>query len=900
MAISTWQDVIAELRKSQLLAPDELDEAIVATRDLSDPSTIARKLVSESLLTRWQAAELISGRIPLKIGKYRLRDQTGFTDLGPVYAAENIETGNRVELQTISQKLDTSSPDFKRFVKEARVIASIVHPNLVRIGEILLESGTVYLVTEEHGGRDLRRFVEKQHPLSPELATDYIRQAADGMAEVHSRDLVHRELRPDNLFADEEGTIKIGGLGMACLAKSPQQKATAADADKYLSPEQANGEEAGPASDVFALGGIFYYLLTGRPPFSNGSSEQRPENALLPISEFRSDVTEEIVAVCETMLATSLESRYADASDVVAALSSWQPTTPEADDAPTSVIPLNLKNANDSASSLAIAARAARNRGRPAVQQKTEAADLEFPSSAIAANSETKSSPHPRTGQRKHSQIFAVAIVGLFLLVAGGVVAYSFLPEGDTRLVRKPGMAPKVNLDSREAGNSRSDKPQKPATVATPIAAESSEHQVAGRDSNGNNPPNVPHTATATTDDGEATTGENTETKPPEEVDPQPAPQPLPQPTPQPKPPPTSSKPFTLEQLAETVSLPPPESENTDPVLIGTLPGALPEDFAISLHSNPAEPGRVNRKFSCEKEGGEETASLQGRSWRVTAGTGEATENAKPIARLVLSEEQLQIHWTENAAGHASASHLQNCLLDVRGGGQERFVPLRQPSDFPELKLKFPGPNSFTVPVAAMPDSQYLRVQIIGLQGLNDETTPQQFREARSLLDKPHDETTIELGAGGSRVLIGIKSRAVSLKKKPYLKIELNAAVAVDEKSKPLPYAEFVKTFTRLDVLFITNQEKLKNLKQARKAAQVGQKMRFNNPIALVMAQIAKMKPTIDKWRASREVIKGVGGNSRLHFRVYYEVGGRQVDLIRTVVGKEPAEPEPKRRPGKK
>ncbi|MFP6692623.1 MAG: protein kinase, partial [Pirellulales bacterium] len=254
MAISTWQNVIAELRKSQLLAPDELDEAIVATRDLSDPSVIARKLVTESLLTRWQAAELISGRIPLKIGKYRLRDQTGFTDLGPVYAAENIETRNRVELKTIGQKVDSESPEFKCFVNESRVIASINHPNVLRICEIIFDSGTAYLVTEDHGGRALQRLVEKQHLLSPELAADYICQAAEGMAEVHSHDLVHRELRPDNLFVDEEGTIKIGGLGVACLAQNSPQKSTAADAVKYLSPEQASGDEAGPASDVYALG----------------------------------------------------------------------------------------------------------------------------------------------------------------------------------------------------------------------------------------------------------------------------------------------------------------------------------------------------------------------------------------------------------------------------------------------------------------------------------------------------------------------------------------------------------------------------------------------------------------------------------------------------------------------
>ncbi|MFP6694413.1 MAG: hypothetical protein VB875_15430, partial [Pirellulales bacterium] len=266
----------------------------------------------------------------------------------------------------------------------------------------------------------------------------------------------------------------------------------------------------------------------------------------------------------------------------------------------------------------------------------------------------------------------------------------------------------------------------------------------------------------------------------------------------------------------------------------------------------------------------------------------------------VCSSDLLGIQWTENAADRADASYLQNCLLGVRGGGQERFVPLRQPSDFPELKLKFSGPNSYTVPVAAMPDSQYVRVEILGLRGLTDETTPQRFREARSLLDKPHDETTIELGAGDSRLLIGIKSRVGTTKNKPYLKIDLTAAVAWDVERPVVPFAEFAKESKRRDDEFKNTEGLLKLRQQQRKAAQVGQKAVYNKPIAALQGRIAIMKPTIDKWRASREVIKGVGGNSRLHFRVYYEVGGRQVDLIRTVAGKEPAEPGPKRRPGKK
>lgn len=261
IAISTWEDVIAAVRKSRLLTSQQLEQAVEATRGLSTPSTIARKLVTANLLTRWQAAEIISGHTDLSLGKYRLLDQSGFTDLGRVLLGEHVKTGRRVQCSTIEQTGNRDSEAFQRFIAEVRKIAGISHPNLVQIIEIVVEDKVAYLVTEHVEGRDLQRVVDKEHPLPPETAADYVRQAAAGMAEIHAHGLVHRELRPSNLLLTEQGRVKVGGMSLACLAQNPPQKATTADAVNYLAPEQVQQDGVGPASDVYALGAIFYHLL---------------------------------------------------------------------------------------------------------------------------------------------------------------------------------------------------------------------------------------------------------------------------------------------------------------------------------------------------------------------------------------------------------------------------------------------------------------------------------------------------------------------------------------------------------------------------------------------------------------------------------------------------------------
>ena len=181
-------------------------------------------------------------------------------------------------------------------------------------------------------GRDLQQMVEDDGPLDFSRAADYIRQAACGLAHAHERSMIHRDIKPANLIINRQNVVKILDLGMARLIA---EGASESDADEkiigtvdYMSPEQAlESEDLDHRADIYSLGCTFYFLLTGRPPFGEGTLPQRimkhqTQNPP-PISQYRDGAPEELDAICRRMMAKKPEDRYPTAADVALALAPW-------------------------------------------------------------------------------------------------------------------------------------------------------------------------------------------------------------------------------------------------------------------------------------------------------------------------------------------------------------------------------------------------------------------------------------------------------------------------------------------------------------------------------------------------------------------------------------------------
>lgn len=317
-AVREPSDYLNLLEKSALLSAGQLQEARRLAAESSDARSLARQLVKERLLTSWQASQLLAGWSSLTIGKYRLCRQLGRSHVARVFLARHSQMNRQVALKSLSRRY-TSEPDVvKQFLADARTAASLDHRNLIHVYDVDSADDRYFLVMEHVEGRDLERVLEEEGPLAPARAADMIRQAAGGLHYAHERGMVHRDVKPANLMVDDQGTVKILGLGLGQLSDLDHEAAADHEFEMdcgFPAPEVEGHGEAGPKSDIYALGATFYCLLTGKPPTR--------ELGARDVLRQRRDLPEDLARICVRMMARSPEKRYATAGEVVEALDEW-------------------------------------------------------------------------------------------------------------------------------------------------------------------------------------------------------------------------------------------------------------------------------------------------------------------------------------------------------------------------------------------------------------------------------------------------------------------------------------------------------------------------------------------------------------------------------------------------
>ncbi len=186
-----------------------------------------------------------------------------------VYRGRDRRTRAEVAAKTLRVEYRADAETRARFRREARLLAFLKHPNIVRVEAFVEEQDASWVVLEFLAGGSLRQTIDRDAPLSPEAVVPLLEQAAAGLGHLHGRNIVHLDVTPENLLLAANGTLKLIDLGLAQPAGHPQEAmgsrtvATAA----YLAPEQACGDPVEPATDLYALGCVVYELLTGRPPF---------------------------------------------------------------------------------------------------------------------------------------------------------------------------------------------------------------------------------------------------------------------------------------------------------------------------------------------------------------------------------------------------------------------------------------------------------------------------------------------------------------------------------------------------------------------------------------------------------------------------------------------------------
>lgn len=292
------------VRAAAVLTPTQLTKA----RALAAGGTAAdaaRALVAAGLLTRFQADRLLAGRTDgFTLGPYVILEQVGRGTMSRVYKARHRTMNRPVAIKVLSSNLTRTAADRERFQREVRAAGKLVHPNVVTAYDANQLQDRFYLVLEFVDGPNLALFVRQRGPLPVPEACEFVRQTATGLQHAHEKGMVHRDLRPQNLLVARPTpsaplTVKIADFGIPKAVQGPTE---------YSAPEQAASPGAADSrSDLYSLGCVFYFLLTGRAPGAYP----------VPLAQARPDVPPEVATIVYRLLARNPAERFSSAAELL-------------------------------------------------------------------------------------------------------------------------------------------------------------------------------------------------------------------------------------------------------------------------------------------------------------------------------------------------------------------------------------------------------------------------------------------------------------------------------------------------------------------------------------------------------------------------------------------------------
>tara|TARA_R110002072_G_scaffold303069_1_gene492623 strand:- start:125484 stop:129218 length:3735 start_codon:yes stop_codon:yes gene_type:complete len=286
------ESFLSLIQQSGLVEEDrlqrEVDSLEAQGHNVAEASSLADSLVERDLLTEWQAEKLLRGKHKgFTLGKYRLRRLLGKGGMSSVYLAEHVLMRRQCAIKVLPIKRVEDTSYLARFHREARAVASLDHPNIVRAYDIDHETegdkDIHFLVMEYVDGESLHDCVKDKGPLSLDDTAEFFRQAALGLENAHKNGLIHRDVKPGNLLIDRSEVVKVLDLGLARFSEvTDDNPLTLAHDEKvlgtadFLAPEQAmDSHTADHRADIYGLGCTAYFALTGYPPFREGTLTQR-------------------------------------------------------------------------------------------------------------------------------------------------------------------------------------------------------------------------------------------------------------------------------------------------------------------------------------------------------------------------------------------------------------------------------------------------------------------------------------------------------------------------------------------------------------------------------------------------------------------------------------------------
>src|SRR5436853_1821535 len=259
-------------------------------------------------------------------GRYRLEARIGAGGMSTVYRALDETLQSQVAIKLMHREIATDSDQLERFRREARAVAQLSHPNVVGVIDAGEDEGRPYIVFEYVEGETLKERIRRMGRLPVAEAVAYAIEVARALGVAHARHIVHRDVKPQNVLIDEEGSAKVTDFG---IARTLDAEGLTADGrvlgtTDYVSPEQALGQPVTGQSDLYPLGVVLYEMLTGEVPFTGENqvavAMKHVREQLPDVQAKRPEVSAALASVVDTATAKEQENRYADDAELIADL----------------------------------------------------------------------------------------------------------------------------------------------------------------------------------------------------------------------------------------------------------------------------------------------------------------------------------------------------------------------------------------------------------------------------------------------------------------------------------------------------------------------------------------------------------------------------------------------------
>jgi serine/threonine protein kinase/WD40 repeat protein len=494
-SMKTYADLVEALRRLRILDAGQIDRL---TRSFGaenpDPRMVAKKLVADSQLTRFQANYLFTGKgNALLVGSYVLLEILGEGGMGTVYKARNWKLGQIVAVKLVRPERLANPAAIRRFQREIRASAKLDHANIVRTIDADEVGGNHLLVMEYvPGARDLHKLIRENGPLPLAQARRYLHRVAVGLQHAFEQGLVHRDIKPQNLLVSSgeavatapalmgrrpaespssaDDTVKILDFGLALFCEGDDSTALTQEGAvmgtiDYVAPEQLqDSHSADIRSDLYSLGCTMYYMLTGQPPFVGGTLMEKMYkhqfDVAIPVEQLRGEIPSELGDIVRKLMAKRPEDRYQTPDELVRDLEALAAGAPPSSSSGVRLKPMAL---------VPVAALA------PLEQRDTDSpfAGLDHSDTAVDAPVSIRLHTVPTPARWKHTGlalgiggsvvVFLIVMVALLL----GLKALMHRPVAapdDGRIVAAPPRKKPADAD----GNPARDKPDKEADAKPP------------------------------------------------------------------------------------------------------------------------------------------------------------------------------------------------------------------------------------------------------------------------------------------------------------------------------------------------------------------------------------------------------------------------------------------------